>query len=142
MSIWVLVADSSRARLLGTDSAHGELGEIQDFVHPESRVHEQKISSDLPGSRHGAGGLHHVDSQTGIKEQESIDFAKHLGRELNALRNRHKLDRLWIVAEPRFLGHLRQELDDEVSKLVSGEVDKDLLQHGIDDIRAHLPERL
>ena len=142
MGIWILVADSNRARLLQSDSPAGSLRESEDFVHPEARSHEQQITSDLPGSQRGASGHHHVDPATGIKEREAIDFSKFIGTKLDVLRNKNSLDRLWIVAEPHFLGHLRKELKTETLKLVAGEIDKNLVQHSTDDIRAHLPDRL
>jgi len=49
LKIWVLAADSSRARLLATDSPIGELQELENFDFPESRLHGRDIRTDRPG---------------------------------------------------------------------------------------------
>jgi protein required for attachment to host cells len=46
------------------------------------------------------------------------------------------------VAAPAFLGILRERLDASTRERVMLEVDKNLVQHGPAEIRAHLPERL
>ena len=44
--------------------------------------------------------------------------------------------------EPSFLGALRNEFDAEVKKVVTLELDKNLVKHSMEDIRAHLPKIL
>ena len=47
-TIWVLVADSARARLLQADGPRGDLTEVQSLVHPESRMKDSQLESDRP----------------------------------------------------------------------------------------------
>ncbi|RKZ78862.1 MAG: host attachment protein, partial [Gammaproteobacteria bacterium] len=54
-SIMVVVADSSRARIFTTDSPSSPLNEIETMAHPEGRMHEQNMVSDLPGKDFGQG---------------------------------------------------------------------------------------
>ena len=60
MSSWILVADSAHARIFNAETAKSELSEIDRMIHPEAQLHEQKLTSDLPGSQAGgATGSHH-----------------------------------------------------------------------------------
>ena len=50
----IVVADSARARIFTADSASSPLNEIETMAHPEGRMHDREITSDLPGK--GVGG--------------------------------------------------------------------------------------
>ena len=57
---WVLVADSCRARIFSADKSNGPISEIETLAHPEARLHERDITSDVPGhsfSSHGPAGM-------------------------------------------------------------------------------------
>jgi hypothetical protein len=56
MSICVVVADSSKARILLAENGHGALIDDRDFVHPESRLREQDLVSDGTGNETDSGG--------------------------------------------------------------------------------------
>ena len=118
MSVYVIVADSARARILSGDAGSGPLLEKQDLVHPESRQRQQDLVSDAD------------------------DFARELVAEIEKIHRSGDLGRLYLVAAPRFLGLLRGHLSKPCRELVAGEIDKDLVRHGIDDIRAQLPRHL
>ena len=140
---WVLVADSSRARVFTVDSLTSPLTEFRTLVHPEGRQHEQDITSDLPGSQAGQDGRHHgVSSETDPKKTEAINFAKTISDYLEESINKHSYTRLVVAAAPAFLGLLREHMRPESLKRVTLEMDKDLTQHSTDDIRQHLPQRL
>ncbi len=142
---WILVADNGRARFFNADSPTSSLNELEDWTHPEGRLHEQKMTSDLPGSDSGTGGSaerHAYQDKIEPKLQESIDFAKRIARHLETARNAKHFEQLLIVSEPSFLGILRQELSDQTRKLVCFELDKNITTHSLEDIRGHLPEYL
>ena len=44
---WIVVADSSRARIF-SKNGRTPLREEAGFIHPESRLHEQDLTSDAP----------------------------------------------------------------------------------------------
>ena len=48
-STWIVVAESARARIFTMSGIGGKLQEITDLSHPESRLHDTELSSDLPG---------------------------------------------------------------------------------------------
>jgi len=141
---WILVAESSRARIFRADTPSAPLAEIQTLAHPEGREHEQDLTSDLPGhdSDKTGSGRHGFQDETEPKQQEAIDFAKRIAHALESARNNGDFKQLIIVAAPAFLGTLRNELNEQTKKLVTFELDKNLSQHSPEDIRQHLPEHL
>ena len=141
---WVLVADSSRARIFSTTSQIAPLYEIETLAHPEGRLHEQALTTDLPGSdRDAAGaGRHAMGTEVSPKQQESINFARCIANHLNGAYSNQKYEHLIIVAAPGLLGILRKQLAANIAKHIVLELDKNLAQLKASEIRKHLPERL
>lgn len=141
-SIMIVVADSSRARIFTTDSPSTPLHEVQTMAHPEGRMHEQDMVSDLPGKGAGNSDHHAYQEIVEPKQQEMIAFAKRTGDYLEDARKADKISSLLVVAAPAFLGELRKQMSDETNEMVAFELDKNLTQHNIEDIRNHLPKYL
>ena len=144
MNTWILVADSAHARIFNSETATSKLSEIESIIHPQAQQHEQKLTSDLPGRQAGgATGSHHsVGGKTSPKKYEAVEFARDLCKELEVAHTSHKFHQLVIVAAPAFLGHLREEMSSNVSKVVTLELDKDIVEQDVISIRGHLPDRL
>jgi protein required for attachment to host cells len=144
MNTWILVADGAHARIFNADTAKSALSELESMIHPESQQHEQKLTSDLPGRQAGGatGSYHSVSSETEPKKYEAKVFAKALCKHLEAAYNAHKFRQLIVVAAPAFLGLLRAEMKKNVSKVVTLEIDKDIVEQDVDSIRAQLPDIL
>jgi protein required for attachment to host cells len=120
------------------------LQEIEDFTHAEGRLHEQDMTSDLPGKGAGVAGTgrHAYQDQIDPKEQEAINFAKSIANHLDKERTRNKFERLMIISDPSFLGELRKQMSAQSRNAVCFELDKNITTHSVDDIRKHLPEHL
>lgn len=140
----IVVADSTRARIFTTDSVHSPLQEIETMAHPEGRLHDRDLTSDLPGKDAGTGGSggHAYQGKTDPKKHELAEFAKCVADHLNDVRTANKLSNLLLVAEPAFLGELRAHLSSETNEKIVFELDKNLTHHSPEDIRKHLPEFL
>ena len=138
--IMTVVADSARARIFTADSIHSSLNEIETMAHPEGRMHEQDMVSDLPGkgSGKGGGGDHAYQEKIEPKEQEMIEFAKRVADYLDDTRKANKLNKLVLVAAPAFLGELRTQLSKETTEKIVFELDKNIAHHSVEDIRKHL----
>jgi len=137
---WFLVADSSRARLYNVEKHNAPLVEVEDFDHPEGRLHEGDLVSDRPGSDGGTlgQGRRVFDDKISARQQEDIRFAAMLAEHLNALRNAGEIERLVLVAPPAFLGLLREKLGKETMELVTNQVDKNLVQQPPEVLREYL----
>ena len=141
---WLVVADNSKARIFSVGSRMGPIQEIESIEHAEARLHEQNMTSDLPGRSNGKGGVggHAYQDEVSPKEQENINFAKTIANELDAARRNNKFKQFILVAAPGFLGNLRNQLNTKTQKLACFELAKNLSSLNAKEIREHLPERL
>ena len=140
---WVVVADNSRARIFTAETPSSPLIEVDSIVHPEARMHDRDITSDLPGRGSGSGGARHsYETETDAKDHENAGFAKRIAGFLDDARKSDKYKQLIIVAAPSLLGNLRSGLNDQTRKMVSMELDKNLSQLNPVEIRRHMPEYL
>jgi protein required for attachment to host cells len=144
MTIWVLAADAARARIFSAEAAQGGLKEVADLVHPQSRIHARDAASDEPGTTFDrvGQGQHSMGKEVEPKDEEAIRFAKELATRLDDGRTAGQFNKLYVVAAPRFLGELRDALSEPTRKLVAAEIDKNLVAHKTEEIRAQLPTRL
>jgi protein required for attachment to host cells len=142
-STLILVADNSRARIFTAETPASPLKEIEDLVHTESRLHDREITSDLPGKIKGEGSVGHAfEQRTDPKKHETENFAHQIVHYLEEAHNANKFDQLLIIAEPSFLGLLRNQLPNQIKELVCFELGKNITTHNVDDIRKHLPPYL
>lgn len=141
-STMIVVADSTCARIFTTESPKSPLVEIETMAHPEGRLHDRQITSDLPGKVKGtdSSGGHAYQAETDPKKHELSEFAKRVADFLDDARKTNKLSNLLLVAAPAFLGELRAHLSSETSQKVVFELDKTLTHHTPEDIRKHLPK--
>ena len=141
---WVVVADSSAARIFTASSPTGGLEEIASYAHPEGRAHERDLRTDQPGMTQDRVGYakHGIEPKVRPKEQEAIDFARSLAQRIEAARAKSEIERVLLVAAPEFLGHLRSAMDDDARKIVEGEFNLNVVRMSPEDIRKRLPEKL
>ncbi|GMQ75700.1 MAG: hypothetical protein BMS9Abin01_0955 [Gammaproteobacteria bacterium] len=139
-STWIVVAESARARIFTMSGAGGRLQEIADLSHPESRLHDTELTSDLPGrafDSHGQG-RHAMEQATDPKEREAQVFAVEISRYIDRGRREGSFDSLVLVAPPKFLGRLRPELSKTVRGTLIGELDKNLVEADGKTLERHL----
>jgi len=143
-STLLIVADTSRARFFLLVSRTGPIEETKSIVHAEARLHEQDMTSDLPGRGSGKGGegQHAYQNKISPKEQENINFAREIAAELDKARKENKFKQFVLVAAPEFLGKLRDQMTTQTHKLVCFELAKNLAHLDAVEIRKHLPEQL
>ncbi len=142
--VWVMVADSSRARLLGTDDPAGALEELEDMLHQDGRSREGELVSDRPGrNRNGSSsGSHSIGHEQDAKKHEMVAFAKDIGRRLVQSRQKGEFERLYLMASEKMLGLIKKELDDETTRALEQADALNLVQHSVESIRDHLPHRI
>ena len=140
MNTYVLLADSSSARLLRVDGAAPKrvLTEIAELRSPAARKLPQELMSDRGGrvfarARRGRQG---PEAATGAATASDFDprvteadrFAARIGRRLDLERRRLPIDALIIIAAPRFLGRIRGKLTSRTRALVQRELARDLVR--------------
>lgn len=143
--IWVLAADNSRARVFETTRRNILEKEIETMDHPASRQSNQDIITDRPGrTSHPSSGEQRKAYMptTDPKKHEVQLFAKEVGEMINKAAIERKYDKIYILAPPSFLGMLRNELNNNTKEKINGEIDKNVTQLKMEEIREYLPEFL
>lgn len=138
--VWVVVANSSQAKVYRAEHLQ-VLVEHGIFFHDESRMAARDLVSDNSGRENNTmrPGGDTYEPKTSIKLKESVNFADILANFLETGHNDGHFERLYIVAKPPFLGHLRQALTPNVSKVVESEIHKDLTHLSPGEVREYLP---
>lgn len=138
---WVVVADGTRARLFNRHR-NRKLEEFDVLLSPAHRLHEGDLVTDRKGqAADGNGsGRHGVGNKNTAKDHELAMFAKRLADRLDEGRTSGEVERLVLVAPPRFLGQLRASMSGPAADLVALTIDKELTTLPADKLESHLPE--
>ena len=118
----VIAADAARARILAALTPEAPLRDYASLANPEARLHEGDLVADSGGR---------------IEE-----FAASVCEGLEAALHDTHAERLYVVAEPGFLGLLRQRMDEQVEQRIVGTIPKSLARETPERIRSALPSRL
>ena len=140
---WVLVADSEKALFLEN---------VADAENPHLVVTREE-HQDNPSDREQSANRPGRVQDTGVGQRSALDdtdwhelakerFASQLADILYKKAHRGEFEKIVIAASPQVLGALRDELHQEVTKRIVGEVDKTLTNHPIDKIEALLRKEL
>lgn len=138
---WIVVADAARARVFA-EAEGGELRELEDLVDPGARLKGRARDTDAPGlvfDRMGSG--RHATGSANSGGEEARAFARRVAEFLDKGRLQHQYARLTLIAEPRFLGDLREALPHGVARLVVRQADKDLAQLPAHELMARIRSR-
>lgn len=137
--VWVVVANSTVARIFKAETVH-QLKELETLIHPESRQTSGELTSDRPGrtfeSAH-TGTRHAMEPKHNPQEIEFNIFAKHLSKHLDSACLNGRYKKLYLAANPAFLGLLRQHLNAKTMRLIETQVDKDITQLTPNEITKH-----
>jgi protein required for attachment to host cells len=142
--IYVVVADAAHARLFSASPGKGRLDELADLVNPAVRLHPRASQGEGLGrsmdstSRH----RHAVEPQQTPRRRSADTFARRVARLLSKARTDGRIRRLYVVAEPGFLGLLRRNMDRATRRLVRTEIAKALPHASGVKIRQVLPSVL
>lgn len=141
---WILCADGGRARLFHPSEDGGSLQEFQDLINTGARLQEHESGHDRGGQvTQGHDHLHHsFQRRTSHSEHARQSFARSLCDRLAEAQQQGQLERLYIVAEPSFLGICRQYMAQPLQQRVAQEIAKDVTRQPPDVVRAMLPAHL
>lgn len=111
--VWVLAANRVQAVLFQRTRGQ-KLRYIERFIHPEGRRREQELVSDKPGrvqTRFRQGVPRHAYGKERVwHERAAAKFAKELMHFLKVAHSERRFDELVVIAEPHFLGILRDTM--------------------------------
>lgn len=136
---WVVAADSSRARIFSVLGPNQQLWELENLVNPTGRMSGRELETEARGRFAGKNGQANTgEADVGAEKHEAELFARHVGQVLDKACLEQRFDTLNLIAEPRFLGLLRQNLGKETRQHVKSEIAKDLSGLNAHDIHQHL----
>lgn len=140
---WIVVADAAAARFFERRDAQ-DLKRIGATYHDDSRKHEGDLRTGGKGEVHDSAGAgqHQADPQTSTGEKHADIFAKEVAERLKSAQNDRSFDELIVVAEPSFLGLLRDQFDKTVADRIVASIDKDWTQHDDEQIAKQLDNQL
>ena len=140
---WIVVSDAARARLISRDAEH-KLTLVDTLKHSESEAHEGDLRTGGKGEIHDSGGSgqHQADPQTTTSEKHADIFAKQVTERLKSGLNDDAFKELIIVADPSFLGRLRDHMDNPLRDTVRKTLDKNWAQHDTQQIEKQLDNQL
>jgi protein required for attachment to host cells len=139
LNTWMLVCDAGRARIFSFEAADGDWETIEEIDNERGRARTSEIVTDRVGRvrQSGTGVKPGMEATTDPADTEETKFVHRLGQHLQHGFDRNRFGRLVLVAPPRFLGKLRKELSDPVSRSIAKSIDKDysqLKEHELRDV--------
>lgn len=142
---WIVAADSSRARIFEVHGAQDHLREIEDLVNPAGRLDDKEIRTDSIGRFRGKG--EGQQGHTGAPDVDKVEhatdlFSKQVSDYLDRAHHEHRYDKLCLIAFPKFLGLIRQNLSKEVQQVVEDEVPKDISGLKTQEIEDYVKNKL
>lgn len=138
---WILVADEAIARILERPRKPGAaLAPVEELTDPDAHANESDMHRGPHGRRAGPGGGGNatVSASDSERHQRAQLFAARVAQRLLACRREKRFDELRLVAAPRLLGYLRNELHSEVTDVVVESLDKDLIHESNTDLARRL----
>jgi protein required for attachment to host cells len=131
---WVLVANSSEAKLFSSKNISKEIALEQSFENPENRLKVHDMVDAPHGSYKTRGNLGQgaYADPTDPRQNEIAVFAKKIAHYLEHGRTNHSYHRLVLIAPSHFQGLLNHELNDHIKKSVIATVEHDY---------THLPQK-
>ena len=132
---WVLIADGEKALFL-ENKTDGQDPFFEVFREEEQdNPPNREQAANRPGRFNDGPSVHRsAVADTDWHELAKDRFAHDLADILYKQAHKGRFSKLVIVAPPNTLGELRQELHQEVTQKVIGEVPKTLTNHPVDEI--------
>ena len=135
----VVVADGRKMLFLRNEGDAEHLNLIVERAVEQNNPSDGDQKSDHAGrSSSSVGGGQNSMQETDYHQMEENRFAAETADLLKRRALRNDFESLIIIAPPRTLGELRKHYHKEVSQRLSGELDKDLTGHPIDQIEKAL----
>lgn len=119
---------------------------VRELENPDARKRNQEIDSDRPGEASSGGGggtmRRAMQHEQTAHEHVVTTFANTIAADLSKSRAEGLFDAIILVAEPGFLGVLREALDKPTAQIVVDSVTKNLAVERPNEVAEHLGRAL
>lgn len=133
---WIVVAESSRARIFSVESRTTPLKEVDEIVNNVS--HHEETTNGHSQEGNGQGGRHAMEPRIEPKKLETVHFAHDISERLENARRVGDYNDLVLISSPGFLGMLKQNLGTVTQKHISQTINKNLIHKSEAEIRDYL----
>ncbi len=140
---YLVVANQNQAKILLEKDGASSLELVTTLSNDDGRASDSDLVTDRPGATHSpSGAVQGVDSMSrkDAAETEAERFAHTVAEWLDDRRCSEKVNHIDIIAEPGFLGKLRNNFNKQLEKLVGYTVNKDVVKadeaRWLEDIRS------
>lgn len=142
MNTWILVTNSSEARLCGAENFRvNDLRLIQEFSHPESRKKVTDLIADRKGhSTNDTGGGNSYEGKHDPKEVEAEHFALQLAKQLIAGFEKKQYDQLIVVAPAHFFAYIRKHIHVHINDITN--IPKDFTKYPLLKLNSAIKKHL
>ncbi len=132
---WLVVADGEKALFLRNegDEKFPNLEVFREMEQENPKA--QDWAANKPGRFNDGASVHRSaveDTDWHVLEKER--FAREISDKLYKLAHQGRFSKLILVAPPNTLGEMRQEMHQEVTDKIIGELDKTLTNHPVHEI--------
>ncbi|WP_028746041.1 host attachment protein [Rhizobium mesoamericanum] len=136
---WVVVCDGAKALILQNAGDAEYMNLKVEEILSQPNEPDREIGTGKPGRTHAADGLSgSAVQQTDWHEQAETEFLKRVAAKMDVLVREKQARRIVLVAPPRALGTLRDNLTTDVQAAISAEIPKDYINLPVDQIERHL----
>lgn len=133
---WVVVADGEKALFLRNKGGAASPDLVVERVEQQDNPPTGEQVSDRPGRRADHGFAQRSAMEEADWHQLAKDrFAAQLSDILKRMVHRGSISRLVLIAPPRVLGELRDQLHDSVTKTVIAQIPKTLTGHPLPELQ-------
>ena len=141
---WVLVANSGQARILEMQRKPYEFHQVTELVSESQHLTNKEIVSDASGRVYRAQGpgTHSMKPRSDPHENAEEQFSRSLAQKMEKAAQLGRFDQLLVVADPKTMGRLRQQLHKGVSGKIADEISLDLVQLPLPQLETRLRDAL
>lgn len=142
---WILIANSTRARLFRMEKHNHDMELVEEFSHPQSREKIGDLITDSSGrytKSLGHSPKSAFEEPNTIKQLEALRFAHILAQILDKGRTKNLYHNLIVIAPPHFQGVLNKCCNAQVKQKIYITVDKDYTKVRQHDLSKYLNGKL
>lgn len=141
---WITVASRTGMKVFKYEYPSRELSLIHTLDHPEGHLKDSEIGTGRPGRAFDSIGMarHSVETHQSPTQHLAETFAKQIAKFLDEGRINKEYTELILVAEPSFLGLLRQNLSPASNKKLVHSINKDFSNKKEEDLKLYLEKNV
>ena len=133
---WILVANSSLARMFSRESPAEPLVPLVTLAHAESRMTRSELTQERSGTEANdhSRGPNHLTPRSDPHRKEQLRFAQEIAKHLDQALARGEFESLLLFASKPFMGELRGQMGKACAARVKGSVEHDYTGLGLSEI--------